>query len=109
MAIMSEKIGYISREDRSQNGILELKNKLSKMKKKIIKYLNRVLDIAGERISKPEDRSIKIIQSEKQKENTLEKKKMNWATETCGLLKKIYNIQAIGVSQEKKGVKLRKN
>ena len=34
MAIMSEKIGYISREDRSQNGILELKNKLSKMKKK---------------------------------------------------------------------------
>lgn len=35
MAIMSEKIGYISREDRSQNGILELKNKLSKMKKKI--------------------------------------------------------------------------
>lgn len=35
MAIMSEEIGYISREDRSQNGILELKNKLSKMKKKI--------------------------------------------------------------------------
>lgn len=33
MAIMSEEIGYISREDRSQNGILELKNKLSKMKK----------------------------------------------------------------------------
>lgn len=34
MAIMSEKIGFISRVDRSQNGILELKNKLSKMKKK---------------------------------------------------------------------------
>ena len=34
---------------------------------------------------------------------------MNGATETCGLLKKIYNIHATGVSQEKKGVKLRKN
>ena len=68
MAIMSEKIGFISRVDRSQNGILELKNKLSKMKKKkIIKYLNRILDITGERISKPEDRSIEIIQIEAQR------------------------------------------
>lgn len=70
---MSEKIGYISREDRSQNGILELKNKLSKMKKKIIKYLNRVLDIAGERISKPEDRSIEIIQIEAQRKKRWKK------------------------------------
>ena len=70
---MSEKIEYISREDRSQNGILELKNKLSKMKKKIIKYLNRVLDIAGERISKPEDRSIEIIQIEAQRKKRWKK------------------------------------
>ena len=70
---MSEKIGFISREDRSQNGILELKNKLSKMKKKIIKYLNRILDIAGERISKPEDRSIEIIQIEVQRKKRWKK------------------------------------
>lgn len=73
MVIMSEKIGYISREDRSQNGILELKNKLSKMKKKFIKVLNRILDIAGERISKPEDRSIEIIQIEAQREKRWKK------------------------------------
>ena len=73
MAIMSEKIGFISRVDRSQNGILELKNKLSKMKKKIIKYLNRILDITGERISKPEDRSIEIIQIEAQRKKRWKK------------------------------------
>lgn len=73
MVIMSEKIGYISREDRSQNGILELKNKLFKMKKKFIKFLNRILDIAGERISKPEDRSIEIIQIEAQREKRWKK------------------------------------
>ena len=53
--------------------ILELKNKLSKMKKNFIKFLNRILDIAGERIRKPEDRSIEIIQIKAQRKKRWKK------------------------------------
>lgn len=66
MNIMREKKGYISRK-KLEIEILELKSTVSKMKK-FTKSLNRASDIAEERVSKLEDRSIEIIQTEVQRE-----------------------------------------
>ena len=55
--------------------------------KNSVNGLNNRIEGPKERNSELENRITETTQSEKQKENTLEKK-MNGATETCGLLKK---------------------
>ena len=85
-----------------------MKNIISETKNSV-NGLNNRIEGPKERNSELENRITETTQSEKQKENTLEKK-MNGATETCGLFKKKKtNIHVNGVSQEKKGVELRKN
>lgn len=83
------KLEYLSKEikdiKKESNGNLELKNTISKIKI-LTEWINSKVKITEEGVSKLEDKSIQIIQSEQQKENRL--KKMNTASGACGKITK---------------------
>ena len=70
------------------------------MKKKFTDSLNRILDIAGERISKLEDIFIKIIQTEAWRNKDW--KKMNTVSVTYGTISRIH----VGVSVMAQGKRI---
>ena len=76
-----------------------MKNIISETKNSV-NGLNNRIEGPKERNSELENRITETTQSEKQRENTLEKK-MNGATETCGLFKK-KNLTFMSLESHKK-------
>lgn len=77
MMIMSHQIENINKETeivkRNQTKILELKNTITEFKNSLERF-HSTTGLAEERISKPENKTIKIIKSKEQKEKKNEEK-----------------------------------